>query len=100
MIHGPTDYIPRTEIGNTQRRLVCNTTHTYHIMIHMHMCCLCTKYAYIDNCMIDIHIFHTISVVFMFNTIAKICQTNCEAVQHDLFNDPLNSYKKAEKKWL
>ena len=22
MIHGPTDYIPRTEIGNTQRRLV------------------------------------------------------------------------------
>ena len=22
MIHGPTDYIPRTEIGNIQRRLV------------------------------------------------------------------------------
>ena len=39
MIHGPTDYIPRTEIGNTQRRLdfnQCNTTHTY-IMIHMHI---------------------------------------------------------------
>ena len=39
MIHGPTDYIPRTEIGNTQRRLdfnQCNTTHT-HITIHMHI---------------------------------------------------------------
>ena len=29
MIHGPTDYIPRTEIGNTQRRLDCNTTYTH-----------------------------------------------------------------------
>ena len=56
------------------------------------LCCLLRSMYLIcinvDNCMIDIHIFHTISVVFMFNTIATICQTNCEAVQHDLFNDP------------
>ena len=40
MIHGPTDYILRTEIGNTQRRLdfnQCNTTHTHtHTHAHTH----------------------------------------------------------------
>ena len=32
MIHGSTDYIPMTEIGNTQRRLL-----TYYAHVHLHI---------------------------------------------------------------
>ena len=43
MIHGPTDYIPRTEIGNIQRRLVFMylQNYVYQFNVILMFCGLC-----------------------------------------------------------